>query len=82
MTSTFTLIFLLAFALTLAARLWLTLRHIRFVAEHRAAVPADFAERVALAAHQKAADYTVDRNKTGLLTTLVDAALLLALTLG
>lgn len=81
-TPTFTLIFLLAFALTLAARLWLTLRHIRFVAEHRAAVPADFAERVALAAHQKAADYTVDRNKTAVLTTLVDGALLLALTLG
>ncbi|HXE40530.1 MAG TPA: M48 family metallopeptidase [Azonexus sp.] len=82
LTPTFTLIFLLAFTLTLAARLWLTLRHIRFVAEHRTAVPADFAERVALASHQKAADYTVDRNKTSLLTTLVDGALLLVLTLG
>src|SRR6185369_7342451 len=81
-TPTFTLIFLLAFTLTLAARLWLTLRHIRFVAEHRTSVPADFAEWVALASNQKAADYTVDRNKTSLLTTLVDGALLLALTLG
>ncbi len=82
MTTDFTLLFLAAFALTLAVRLWLTLRQIRFVAAHRATVPANFAERIPLAAHQKAADYTVDRNKLAISTTLVDAALLLALTLG
>ena len=82
MTTDFTLLFLAAIALTLAGRLWLTLRQIRHVAAHRAAVPADFAERIPLAAHQKAADYTVDRNKLAIFTTLVDAALLLALTLG
>jgi len=81
-TTDFTLLFLAAVALTLAGRLWLTLRQIRFVAAHRAAVPADFAERIALAAHQKAADYTVDRNRQAIVTTLVDAVLLLALTLG
>jgi len=81
-TTDFTLLFLAAFALTLAVRLWLTLRQIRFVAAHRATVPANFAERIPLAAHQKAADYTVDRNKLAISTTLVDAALLLALTLG
>ena len=82
MTTDFTLIFLIAFALTLSGRLWLTLRQIRHVAEHRGAVPADFAERISLAAHQKAADYTVDRNRLAIVTTLVDAALLIALTLG
>lgn len=82
MTADFTLVFLLAFGLTLAARLWLTLRHIRFVAAHRNAVPADFAERIELASHQKAADYTVDRSKTSIFTTLIDAGLLLILTLG
>jgi len=81
-TPDFTLFFLLAFALTLAARLWLKLRHIRFIAAHRNAVPADFATRIPLAAHQKAADYTVDRNKTVIFTTILDAALLLILTLG
>jgi len=81
-TQNFTLLFLSAFALTLLTRLWLTQRHIRFVRAHRAAVPAEFAERIALAAHQKAADYTVDRSRTGRITSLVDAALLLALTLG
>ena len=82
MIADFTLLFLAAFALTLAGRLWLTLRQIRHVTAHRAAVPADFAERISLAAHQKAADYTVDRNKLAILTTLIDAVLLLALTLG
>ena len=82
MTADFSFLFLAAFGLTLAGRLWLTLRQIRHVAAHRAAVPADFAERIPLAAHQKAADYTVDRNKLAILTTLIDAVLLLALTLG
>jgi len=81
-TTNFTALFIAAFALTLVARLWLTLRHIRHVGAHRAAVPADFAERISLEAHQKAADYTIARNRLGLRTALVDAALLLTLTLG
>lgn len=82
MTSDFTPFFLAALALTLATRLWLKLRHIRFVAAHRSAVPAEFAERISLASHQKAADYTVDRSRTAIFAILIDAALLLALTLG
>lgn len=82
MTPDFTFIFLLFFGLTVAVRLWLKLRHIRFVATHRNAVPADFAERIALTAHQKAADYTVDRSKTAIVGTLIEAVLLLAFTLG
>jgi len=81
-TPDFTFIFLLFFGLTVAVRLWLKLRHIRFVATHRNAVPADFAERIALPAHQKAADYTVDRSKTAIVGTLIEAVLLLAFTLG
>jgi STE24 endopeptidase len=82
LTSAFTLVFLAAVILTLAARLWLGQRHIRHVSAHRAAVPADFAERIPLAAHQKAADYTVDRSRASLVTTVVDTALLLIFTLG
>jgi STE24 endopeptidase len=81
-TPDFTFIFLLFFGLTVAVRLWLKLRHIRFVAAHRNALPADFAERIALPAHQKAADYTVDRSKAAVVGTLIEAALLLAFTLG
>jgi STE24 endopeptidase len=78
----FTFLFLAAVALMMAGRLWLTVRQIRCVAAHRGAVPAGFAERIPLAAHQKAADYTVDRHRLAIFTTLVDAALLLAFTLG
>ncbi|WP_246181539.1 M48 family metallopeptidase [Dechloromonas hortensis] len=81
-TSNFSLLFIAAVILTLAARLWLTSRHIRHVIAHRDRVPADFAERISLAAHQKAANYTVDRSKFGILGSLADSALLLALTLG
>ena len=82
MTENFTLHFLAAFTLTLAARLWLKLRQIRHVAAHRSAVPAEFAERISLASHQKAADYTIDLSRTAILGTLIEAALLVAFTLG
>lgn len=82
MTENFTLLFLTAFTLTLATRLWLKLRQIRHVGAHRAAVPAEFAARITLASHQKAADYTVDRCQTAISAILVDAVLLLAFTLG
>lgn len=82
MTPDFTFIFLAFFAFTVGMRLWLKLRHIRHVAAHRNAVPAYFAERIALADHQKAADYTVDRSKTAIFGTLIEAGLLLAFTLG
>ncbi len=82
MTPDFTSIFLIFFALTLFTRLWLKIRHIRFVAAHRAAVPADFAERIVLPDHQKAADYTVDRSRTAILGMLIEAVVLLAFTLG
>jgi STE24 endopeptidase len=82
LSSAFTLVFLAAVGLTLAVRLWLGLRHIRHVHAHRAAVPADFAERIPLAAHQKAANYTIDRSRASLLATVVDTLLLLAFTLG
>jgi len=78
----FTLLFLAALASTTAARLWLSARNIRHVAAKREAVPAEFAGRISLAAHQKAADYSIAKARLGLITTLVGAALTLALTLG
>ena len=82
MTENFTLLFLTVFTLSLATRLWLKLRHIRHVAAHRAAVPKEFAGRITLASHQKAADYTVDRSKTAIFAILIEAGVLLAFTLG
>jgi STE24 endopeptidase len=78
----FTAAFLLALAAATATRVWLAARHIRHVATHRAAVPAEFAESVPLAAHQKAADYTRERTRLGIVDALVSAVVLLAFTLG
>jgi STE24 endopeptidase len=81
-TDKLTLLFLAFFTLNLGIRLWLKLRHIRFVAAHRAAVPADFAGSITLEAHQKAADYTVDRSKSAIVGSLIEGGLLLSFTLG
>ena len=78
----FAVLFIAALALSLGARLWLARRHVAFVAAHRDAVPPAFADRIGLAAHQKAADYTIARVRLGVAETLVETALLVALTLG
>lgn len=74
-------VFAAALALSLVLRLWLASRQIRHVAQHRAAVPAAFAHTISLAAHQKAADYTVAKARLGLLEMALGAALLLGWTL-
>lgn len=78
----FTLVFLVALALATLTRLWLSLRHIAHVTAKRDAVPAEFSERIPLAAHRKAADYTAAKTRLGIIETLVSVTLLLAFTLG
>ncbi|HKO87974.1 MAG TPA: M48 family metallopeptidase [Burkholderiales bacterium] len=78
----FTWLFLVALAMTMALRLWLAQRHIRFVRENSAEVPAAFAEKIELASHRKAAAYTVDKTRLHMLDVLVSATLLLVFTLG
>ena len=82
MSNEFAWVFLAALALASAARLWLAARQIGHVRAHRDAVPAGFAEAMPLAAHRKAADYTVAKERLGIVDILVGAAVLLALTLG
>jgi STE24 endopeptidase len=77
-----TWLFLAALLAATATRLWLAGRQIRHVRAHRAAVPPSFAETIPLAAHQKAADYTAAKTRTGIVGTLVDLVLILAFTLG
>lgn len=79
------LLLTLAFALALVAGLivkfWLATRQIRHVARHRDAVPAAFAQAITLAAHQKAADYTIAKTRFGLLEMVWAAMVLLGWTL-
>ncbi|UOB06611.1 M48 family metallopeptidase [[Acidovorax] ebreus] len=65
----------------LALRLWLATRQIRHVAQHRGAVPTAFAHRIPLAAHQKAADYTIVKARFGLLEMALATAVVLGWTL-
>lgn len=77
----FSIVFIAFLLITLSVRFWLGSRHIRHVAAHRNAVPAQFAERIPLSAHQKAADYTIAKTKLGLMELLLSAAVLIGFTL-
>src|SRR2546427_11505046 len=77
----FTAVFLAALGFTTLLRLWLSQRHIRYVLANRNAVPAEFSASIPLAAHQKAADYTIAKARLGQLETLAAAAVLLSFTL-
>ena len=76
-----TAVFVAALLLSFVIKVWLSTRQMRHVAAHRGAVPAAFAGTVSLAAHQKAADYTLAKGRFGLLTTAWGTAVLLAWTL-
>jgi len=78
----FTVVFVAALAVSLALGLWLARRQIVHVTAHRDAVPSAFAERIAPAAHRKAADYTVARTRFSVAESLVETLVLVAFTLG
>jgi STE24 endopeptidase len=78
---TLTLAFAAALIASLGVRFWLATRQMRHVAAHRDQVPAAFAHTVTLAAHQKAADYTLAKGRFGLLAMAFGAAVLLGWTL-
>lgn len=65
----------------LLLRLWLCSRQIRHVARHRPAVPARFAGTVSLQAHQRAADYTIARQRFDLIGIAWGGAVLIGWTL-
>ena len=77
----FSALFVVAVLAMVATKLWLASRQIRFVAAHRGAVPAQFTATIPLAAHQRAADYTVARTRLGMVEIVLGAVVLIALTL-
>jgi len=78
----FTLIFILAVIATIGTQLWLSIRQSKHVAEHRPAVPSEFAESITLEEHQKAADYTQAKGSFGRKELIISTVLLLVWTLG
>jgi STE24 endopeptidase len=77
----FTVLFVVAVVAMVGTKLWLASRQIRFVAAHREHVPSQFAGTIALTAHQRAADYTVERTRLTMIEIVVGAAVLIGLTL-
>lgn len=76
-----TLIFAVALLASHLLKFWLASRQIRHVARHRDAVPPAFASQITLAAHQKAADYTITKTRFGLLELSWSTAVTLVWTL-
>ena len=79
--SALTIAFAAAICAGLLLQFWLTSRQIRHVAQNRSSVPDAFAARISLAAHQKAADYTITKARLSLLEMALGAAVLMGWTL-
>jgi STE24 endopeptidase len=82
MASTLTIVFISLLITTTLTRIWLGSRQINYVQANRTQVPAAFSENISLEAHQKAADYSSAKTKLALVEAVVQALLILALTLG
>jgi STE24 endopeptidase len=78
----FTVLFISALFSNGIVKLWLAYRQLDHVAASRGEVPAAFREKIDLAAHQKAADYTRALVQFGILSVIFDTILLLIFTLG
>lgn len=78
---TFTYLFLLSLIASLAVRYYLANRQMKHVFAHRNTVPEEFAARITLPEHQKAADYTIAKLRLGLIEIALSAAILVGFTL-
>jgi STE24 endopeptidase len=77
----FSLLFAAFLVATLGTKLWLASRHIQHIIRHRDSVPEQFAAKIPLPAHQKAADYTVAKTKLKIVLLVVNAVVLIGFTL-
>ena len=80
-TVSFSFLFAAMLLATLGVKLWLSARQLRHVAQHRDLVPAQFAQKIPLAAHQKAADYTIAKTQFNMILLVVNTAVLVGFTL-
>lgn len=76
-----TAIFLMALISGLILKVWLNLRNVRHIHQHRDSVPDAFVNVIDLSAHQKAADYTIVKTRLALIELLLGAAVLVVWTL-
>jgi STE24 endopeptidase len=76
-----TIVFVAFLALMVGLKFWLASRQMRHVAVHADRVPAQFSNKITLDAHQRAARYTIVKQRLGLVQTAASTAVLVALTL-
>jgi len=74
--------FIAVLTLSTGIHLWLARRHINFVSNHKNKVPDAFKKNITLKDHQKAANYAIAKSELGSKDTIIQASLLLLLTLG
>jgi STE24 endopeptidase len=77
----FSLLFAAFLIAALCTKLWLASRHIQHIQRHRDAVPEQFAAKIPLAAHQKAADYTIAKARLKIALLVLNAVVLVGFTL-
>lgn len=77
----FSSLFIFFLILMVCIKSWLASRQIQHVFAHKNEVPAEFAEKIALAAHEKAADYTIVKTKFDMVVFYVNMFVLLGFTL-
>lgn len=82
METTLSTLFISLLILTTLTRVWLGKRHVSFMQAHRHRVPDAFSKDISLEAHQKAADYSSAKTRLMISEGVVQAILLLLLTLG
>ena len=75
-------VFLAAFCIAFGLKLWLLLRQMRHVWQHRDTPPTAFAGSIPLEEHQKAASYTLAKARVGLFNLALEGGLLYWFTLG
>jgi STE24 endopeptidase len=78
----FTLLFLLFLIVSVAMRLWLSQRQFNHIQVHRDRVPEEFADKIKIDDHQKAADYSCTKLRIGRYSLAWETAWLLFWTLG
>lgn len=77
----FTVLFVVFLVISLLLRFWLASRHIRHIMAHSDAVPAQFADKIPLKAHQRAAAYSIAKTKFAVFVAILNAAVLIGFTL-
>lgn len=76
-----TIIFLLAIFSGAGLQMYLSRRHIAHIRRHKESVPQAFRDKIPLEDHQKAADYTIAKVKTGMVELIIGMLILLGWTL-